>query len=243
MINLLAYPRSILMTLLYPIVLFFYCLVILIFTFFYSNRRFNAQIVYYWGLVTCWMFGVNVRVEGRENIPNESCLYLFNHTSFFDIFALASVIPGIFFGGKAELFKIPLFGRLGKQFGMISIPRENREEAIKALNEAIDRFNSGDQFALAPEGRRMSEEKLGSFKSGPFVLAITGKIPIVPVVIKNASFILPKNSWFPNWGKWKQDIVLTFEKPISTQNYKIEDKQVLKDLVRSIMLKYLPSAE
>ena len=45
---------------------------------------------------------------------------------------------------------------------------------------------------LAPEGTRSRGTKLGKFKSGAFHIAMQAKVPIVPIVIHNASDALPK---------------------------------------------------
>ncbi len=241
LLKILGSVRSVLMGILYPMLLLLYCAWILLATLFIHSVEFKKGIVYSWGRVTCWMFGVRVIVHGRENIPSGPCLYLFNHTSFFDIFALTIILPRVYFGAKIELFNIPLFGRVIRQFGMLPIMRENRAEAIRVLKAAEIRFKQGDQFALAPEGGRRAEEKLGPFKSGPFIFAISAQVPIVPVIIKNAAQILPRKHFFPNFGVWTRDLHLFFEKAIPTAGLNVDERRVVQEKVREVMLKYIPA--
>jgi 1-acyl-sn-glycerol-3-phosphate acyltransferase len=127
---------------------------------------------------------------------------------------------------------------------MIPIPRSNRVEAIRNLQLARERFAKGHQFALAPEGQRMPTEKLGPFKSGPFILAIEGQVPVVPIIIQNAGAIQPKGQWFPNWGVWQSEVQLHIEPAISTLGMTVDaDKDTLKEKVRKAMNRYIPNAE
>jgi len=231
-------------TLIYPIWLLGISIFALVATYLQSTPKFNAKIMSYWGRGACWMFGVTVRVEGLKNIPEGPCVYLFNHSSFFDIYAMLSVMPQVYFGAKQELFNIPIFGKAGARFGMIPIPRGNRTEAIRNLQGAQDRFALGHQFALAPEGQRMPTEKLGPFKSGPFILAIEGQVPVVPVIIQNAAAIQPKGNLFPNWSTWRSEIVMHIETAIPTTGMRVEfDREILKTLVRQKMNQYIPNID
>src|SRR5256886_13639814 len=57
--------------------------------------------------------GTPVELEGRERIPpHRPVVYVSNHSSMFDIWALAAVLPGsVRFVAKQELVKVPLIGR------------------------------------------------------------------------------------------------------------------------------------
>src|SRR2546426_5850118 len=82
------------------------------------KRRPGGRGIYDWG-TTDWArdlldaAGTPVRVEGLERIPRDGpVVYASNHSSMFDIWALAATLPGsVRFVGKQELVKIPLLGR------------------------------------------------------------------------------------------------------------------------------------
>ncbi len=235
-LKILSYPRSILMALVYPFFVLVISTVSILMNLLFNNRDIDDNIVVAFGRISCWMFGAKIEVEGSENIPAGGSVFLFNHSSFFDIFAVAGSVPGIRFGAKIELFKIPLFGRAMRRTGTLPIARTKKEEVFRVYKEAEDRLRSGEKIALAPEGTRQeSEEKLGHFKAGPFVFAISAQVPVVPVIIKNAASILAKDSYLPNWGTWHRTITVRVLPPIETKNLRVEDRPVLQEKVLQSM--------
>lgn len=210
------------------------------FSFVFRQRKIDDFMVFFWGYFTNRLFGVSVRVEGLENIPKDKgCLFVFNHTSFFDIFALAESIPGLRFGGKEELFKIPIFGSVMRRVGMLEIARDRREEVFKVYEAAQRRFEQGERFALAPEGTRQETERLGSFKSGPFIFAMNAQVDLVPVVIQGAARILPKGATLANTHQWRSEIKVQILSPVSTVGFNRENKTVLMDKVSRQMAQAL----
>ena len=63
--------------------------------------------------------GVEVKTSGFEGVPSdEPVVYVSNHQSWFDIFALLTVIPGqMRFVAKKELAKVPILGRAIRSAG------------------------------------------------------------------------------------------------------------------------------
>lgn len=222
----------------YPVLLISLSAVCVIQNLLLNSRKGDDALLRFWARMSLWMFGVKVRLEGVERIPVEGCLFVFNHTSFFDVFTLAAHIPGLRFGAKIELFRIPVFGFAMRRIGILPIDRGAREKVFQVYQRAQDRMRAGEQFALAPEGTRQTEEVLGSFKSGPFVFAINTRAPIVPVVIRNASLILPKGALFPNMGTWSREITMTILPPIRTEEMALTDRPALQSLVREKMAAY-----
>ncbi|WP_413581669.1 lysophospholipid acyltransferase family protein [Bdellovibrio sp. HCB288] len=242
-LKLLSYPRTLLASVLLPIHTVFCSALMILVTFIYPNRWLEDQIVYFWTRGCCWMFGVKVVVRGFHKEAKGGYLYVFNHTSFFDIFAMSGYLGSFRFGAKIELFKIPVFGWGMKRAGILPIARHRREEVFKVYKEAEKRIANGERFALAPEGTRQHKETLGPFKSGPFIFAINAKAPIVPVIVKGAAAIMPKGSFLPNWGVWTRTITLEVLPPVDATKYTIDQRPELQEHVRSLMLPYFPDAK
>jgi 1-acyl-sn-glycerol-3-phosphate acyltransferase len=236
--RLVASLRSIIMALLYPPVLVLCSIMVVTVNFLFNNKKWDDRVVQLWGQISCWMFGVKIKINGSENIPVGGCVYLFNHTSFFDVFAMQAALNGFRFGAKIELFKIPVFGFAMRRLGALPIARQNRDEVFKVYEAAQVRIHNGEKFALAPEGTRQEEEKLGAFKAGPFVFAINAKAPLVPVVIRGAAAILPKGHWIPNGDVWTREIQIDVLAPVETENFNIKDRPVLQEIVRKEMEPY-----
>ncbi len=235
----LSYPRSLLMSLVYPFYLLFMSSVCVLQNLIFNRKDFDSAVLSSWARGSCWMFGVRVRVESLEKVPRGGCVYLFNHTSFFDIFAMAGWLPDVRFGAKIELFQIPVFGFAMKRIGVLPIDRAHREKVFGVYRAAEERLKNGEKFALAPEGTRQNEEKLGPFKAGPFVFAISTGVPVVPIVIQNAASILPKHHYLPNWGTWSREIVIRVLDPLPTGHLKVEERPVLQNAVREKMSVFL----
>lgn len=238
-LRLLSYPRGVIMALVYPFFLFGISALCVLANLIFNSRRIDDGFIYVWSRISCWMFGVTVCVEGLENIPAKGGVLLFNHTSFFDIFAMGGWIPHLRFGAKIELFNVPFFGLAMRRIGILPIARNNREKAFKVYKRAEESLQNGALIALAPEGTRQISEKLGSFKAGPFVFAINAQAPVVPVVIRNASKILPKGSPFPNLGTWSRPILVKVLPAISTANLHVDDRPQLQGEVHRLMLHVL----
>lgn len=203
--------------------------------FLFNNRKTDDFFLSLWGRLNCAMFGITVEVTGRENIPDEGCLFLFNHSSFFDVFALCAAIPEARFGAKAELFKIPVFSHTMRMMGTLPIARKNREEVYKVYEEAKIRFKNHEKFALSPEGGRFFGPHLSPFKAGPFVFAMSAQVPVVPVVITGAYECLPKGGILANKDKKSRIINLHILKPVATADFDVYTRQQLQYTVYSKM--------
>ncbi|MFS4459783.1 lysophospholipid acyltransferase family protein [Bdellovibrio sp. HCB2-146] len=234
----LSYPRSLIATIIFPIYTVLCAIAVIFLSFTIRKRWLEDQVVYAWAKGVCWMFGVRVVVKGMENIPPGGCLFVFNHTSFFDIFAMSGWLGSFRFGAKIELFSIPFFGAAMRRAGILPIARNRRDEVYKVYSAAEARIKAGERFALSPEGTRQSEEILAPFKAGPFVFAINAKAPLVPVIVKGALAVMPKGRIVPNWGSWKRTITLEVLPPISTEGHVIDERTRLQEELRKAMEPY-----
>jgi 1-acyl-sn-glycerol-3-phosphate acyltransferase len=166
--------------------------------------------------------GVRVVVHGAEHVRN-GAIYMQNHVSWFDIFAVASVLPRYTFVAKAELRRIPLFGRAAEAAGIVFIDRDNRKSAFESYKVAAAEVQRGRNVVVCPEGTRGRDYHLRPFKKGPFVLAIAAGAPIVPVIIYGALEVMPKGSL-----RVRPNVVhIHFLEPVATAGSTYEDRTEL----------------
>ena len=186
-----------------------------------------------WGKGILFVSGINVTVYGLDNIdPSRSYIYMSNHQSNFDIPVLLACLPVQFrWLAKAELFKIPLFGRSMRAAGYVKIDRFNRESAFKSINEAAAKMQNGVSVMIFPEGTRSRDGKIRAFKKGGFVMAVDSGVPIVPVILQGTWPIMDKSSLRINAG----NVALHIEKPIDTSGYTRKTKTDLMESVRAII--------
>ncbi|MBT8364993.1 MAG: 1-acyl-sn-glycerol-3-phosphate acyltransferase [Deltaproteobacteria bacterium] len=186
-----------------------------------------------WGKGILFVSGINVTVYGLDNIdPSRSYIYMSNHQSNFDIPVLLACLPVQFrWLAKAELFKIPLFGRSMRGAGYVKIDRFNRESAFESINEAAAKMQNGVSVMIFPEGTRSRDGKIRAFKKGGFVMAVDSGAPIVPVILQGTWPIMDKSSLRINAG----NVALHIEKPIDTSSYTRKTKTDLMESVRAII--------
>ena len=176
---------------------------------------------------------VPVKVHGLSNIePGKPYIYMANHQSNFDIPVLLGYLPVQFrWLAKAELFKIPVFGRAMLGAGYVKIDRFNQESAFKSIDEAAQRIKSGVSVMIFPEGTRSIDGNIRPFKKGGFVMAVDSGVPIVPVILKGTRPIMAKSSLQINRGTVEMQIA----KPINSAGYSRETKEHLMDRVRTVI--------
>jgi 1-acyl-sn-glycerol-3-phosphate acyltransferase len=136
----------------------------------------------------------DVHIEGQEHIPPQACIVMSNHQSHSDIPLLYAAIPPsmrLRMVAKAELFRVPIWGRAMHLSGFIPIDRGDRASAIASLEIAKRDLANGTFIWIAPEGTRSRTGQLGKLKKGGFVLAKDTGCPILPVCIDGSGEILP----------------------------------------------------
>lgn len=198
----------------------------------FNRRRFDNWIMSTWGKGSCWLFNVKVKAYGIENIKKaRGAVFLFNHSSFMDVLAMCAAVDNIRFGGKIELFKIPIFGYCMRRFGILPIARDNREEVFKVYEEAKVRFARGERFGLSPEGGRFHSDQLLPFKAGPFIFAINSQVPLIPLVIKGAYEVWPKGKLLANSDRWSRTIEVHVLEPVPTTGITVDERGVLQNKI------------
>jgi 1-acyl-sn-glycerol-3-phosphate acyltransferase len=186
----------------------------------------------WWSKAVLVAVGIKVRIHGWENASVDSPqIFASNHVSWFDVPSLASTLPNNRFVAKAELFKVPIFGRAMRAAGMIEIQRENRKAAFGAYEVAAERIKGGKSVVVFPEGTRGTAYPLRPFKKGPFVLAIAAGVPIVPIILHGTIEIMPRNSLWAHPGT----IDIHLLEPVITTSVDYDHREALMNTVRTRM--------
>jgi 1-acyl-sn-glycerol-3-phosphate acyltransferase len=209
------------------------CIIAIIVSFFSHTGNSVHIIARIWAKSILFVSGIKVEVEGLTNIdPSKSYVYMSNHRSNFDIPVLLGCLPIQFrWLAKAELFKIPIFGRAMSGAGYVKIDRSNRVSAFKSINQVAAKMKNGVSVMIFPEGTRSEDGDVKPFKKGGFVMAVDTGAPIVPVILRGTRSIMAKGSWRINPG----DVTLSIEKPIDTTGYTRDTKEDLIKIVRSVI--------
>jgi 1-acyl-sn-glycerol-3-phosphate acyltransferase len=183
----------------FPVLLVITALVALT-TIFLSPLFPDSKLSYYparwWARIFCRLTFVRVKVIGLEKLDRkQSCIFISNHQSIYDIFAVYGYIPFIFkWVMKAELRRIPLVGKACEAAGHIFIDRTNPVTARKSLENAETQLQNGVSVVIFPEGTRTYTGEMGLFKRGAFRIATDLLLPIVPITIRGSFERMHRNT-------------------------------------------------
>ncbi len=187
-----------------------------------------------WGVGMLRGTGITVRVEGREHLdPGTPCVYMVNHASFIDIWAILAEIPGtIRFVYKKGMDWIPLMGIALRAARHMPIDRHNRSRAFSMYDRAAGMIRRGFSAVVFPEGTRSRDGRLKPFKKGSFVLAISAGAPVIPVFCENTHELMPRGSWSPRRGT----VTLRIGAPIPTAGLTYQDRDRVANATRAALL-------
>lgn len=178
---------------------------------------------------------MDLEVKGVENIPDEPCVFIGNHSSILDIPILLSTVDrNIGFIAKKELLKTPVIGYWLKKSNCVALDRENPRAAIGAINDGVRNLKEGSSMAIFPEGTRNKEGKVGEFKKGSLKLATKAKAKIVPVSIDRASRAFEDTREFV-----PTKIKVVFGEAIDTENLSKEEEIHLTENIRNTIISNL----
>src|SRR5688572_14456865 len=178
----------------------------------------------WWASLLVRAAGIRIRLHNEELMQSgDPRIYVSNHVSWFDVLTLASVLPRYKFVGKAELFRIPIFGRSARAAGMIAMERENRKSAFESYRVAADRIRAGASVVVFPEGTRGRTYALRQFKKGPFVLAVAAGVPIVPAIVHGTIDVMPRDTFRVRSGV----VDVHFLEPIDASGLTYDDRNFL----------------
>jgi 1-acyl-sn-glycerol-3-phosphate acyltransferase len=120
-----------------------------------------------------------VRMAGQEHIPPGPKIIVANHPDATAIFALPRLFSDrLCFLAQADLFDLPVVGRLLQRAGHVPVVRGQPEQTL-ALAQA--RLAQGYAIALCPEGRISPMGRLARAHIGAVRLALLTGASLVPV--------------------------------------------------------------
>ncbi len=129
-----------------------------------------------------WLLGIRIRVEGQ--VPQSQAIVAFKHESFLETTEVLRLFdrPAVVF--KAELLRIPLWGRAALAHGVIPVEREAGASALRQmLRAARAAVADGRPIVIFPEGTRVAPGMAPPLRPGIAGLYKSLGLPIVPVAV------------------------------------------------------------
>lgn len=179
-----------------------------------------------------WICGIDWRVRGRENIPDESVIFFAKHQSTWETLATAVFLPPLVWVVKRELLKLPFFGWGFAAVEPIAIDRSAGRAAIEQLvSQGRERLGRGRSVLIFPEGTRVRPGQAARYKMGGAVLAARTQYRVVPIAL-NAGEFWPRHSFV----KWPGTVDVVIGEPIDPAGKSAEQiNQQAGDAIESMM--------
>lgn len=135
-------------------------------------------------LVKCFNIVYPYKIYGKENIPKGGAILVCNHFSAIDCAFLVDVYSkDNFFMCKKEIMDNKFLAFFVKRFGGIPIDRGGTD--LKSFFATVKVLKNDHKLTIFAEGTRnkTGTDELQELKSGPTVLSVKTKKPIVPIMI------------------------------------------------------------
>lgn len=162
------------------------------------------------------------RVLGRRNVPKTGAVILAsNHLSFIDSIVIPMVAPRrVQFLAKSHYFTgTGVRGWVSRTFftaiGAVGVVRGAGKASQDALQVSKDIIDSGNAFAVYPEGTRSLDGRLYKGRTGVAWLALTTGAPVVPVGLIDTDKLQPVGTTVPRVRR----VTVRFGEPIDLSGH------------------------
>ncbi len=208
---------------------------------FFRSRRVMAWVARNWSRSMLIPAGAKLTFEGRERLdPDRSYFLLGNHQSALDIPIMMTAFAGeVRFMAKDSLFRIPILGRVMRQYGYVPIDRRSARTTIRALQAALARMKDDPiSVTVFPEGTRTIDGRLLPFRKGAMKIALLSGMPIVPFTIDGAWRVNNRARLAIEPGP----IRVVFHEPIPVEKLATMDSAQLHDQIADTIARELGQA-
>ena len=189
---LIAFPLIIVVTL--------FTAIFTILCFPWKNGKAPRAVQVFWSRSVLWFLLIPIKVTGQENVdPKQSYVFVANHQSFLDVFAVYGWLPNNFkWLMKKEIRKVPFVGTACAVAGHIFVDRSNPRAALQSMDHIKKELVDGISTVIFPEGTRTKTGEMGRFKQGAFKIAMDMGLPIVPLSLGGFFKAMPSGQVFAN---------------------------------------------
>ena len=198
-------------------------------------RLYAVKAANFWLLGFPWLchtiLGIDVRVEGQENLSRTPVIYAAKHQSAWETMYLYILLDDPAIVLKQELLWIPFLGLFLKKLGMISLTRSKKksvQDLKNLLKQAHTAVSSSKSLLIFPEGTRSHPGEKGTYQSGIASLYQHLKVPVVPIA-HNAGLFWPRRGFL----KYPGQITVTILPPISPGLSRSEFMPILENRIET----------
>jgi 1-acyl-sn-glycerol-3-phosphate acyltransferase len=183
-----------------------------------------------WGRAILRTTGVIVDVRGTLPPVTASCIFVANHSSFYDIPVIFATLPHqLRLMAKAALGQVPFIGWHLRWSGHLLVDRKNPGASIFKRMQRLT--TQGASLLVFPEASRTRDGRVKKFKGGIFLLAIENGWPVVPLSLVGTRDVMPAGRLMT----CPATVQLVVHDPITTKGLERDDARGLAQRVRSVV--------
>jgi 1-acyl-sn-glycerol-3-phosphate acyltransferase len=165
----------------------------------FMPRKWAIRALQTWALSSIWLLrvicGTKMEVRGVEHIPRGSAIVAGKHQSFWETFAILSLLDDPCIVLKKQLTYIPFFGWFILKFKMIAVDRSAGSAALRDLiARAKQEVVRPRQIIIMPEGTRRAPGDPPDYKPGAAAIYGQLNVPCVPFGL-NAGLFWPRRKF------------------------------------------------
>lgn len=133
-------------------------------------------------ICTRYILGIRLQVEGT--LPSGPLLIAMKHESFYEAIDLPALLPYPVVFAKAELIRLPLWGRAAGEYGVVPVEREQGAKALRTMVTNARKWTAGGRpLAIFPEGTRVPHGTRPPLQSGFAGLYKLMGMPVVAAAV------------------------------------------------------------
>ncbi len=158
----------------------------------WKKDRLHEMLKWITGTMLDILFSTTKRYYNMQNLDfSNPSIIIANHTSFFDILALARLHPNVIMLVNKWVYNSVLFGSAIRYADYVPT-FESLDENVTKVKKLIDH---GYSIIVFPEGTRSADGRIKRFHKGAFYLADLLKLDITPIVLHGYGYTMPKHDY------------------------------------------------
>ena len=131
-----------------------------------------------------YILGIRIKVEGT--LPTGPHLIALKHESFYEAIDLPTLLPYPVIFAKAELIRLPLWGRAAGEYGVVPVVRDQGAKALRTMVANARKWSAGGRpLAIFPEGTRVPHGTRPPLQSGFAGLYKLMGMPVVAAAVNS----------------------------------------------------------
>jgi 1-acyl-sn-glycerol-3-phosphate acyltransferase len=182
-----------------------------------------------WGYLVFWLMGRRLRITGLANLAaGKAFLVVANHSSMFDVPALAAAVPGIAMMGRDYLARIPGLNVVLRILHFVPIDTASPRSVRVALSRAAGEIRRGQSVAIFAEGTRTRTGKVQALKRGFVSVLRESGGDVLPVYIRGTFALQPKGK---RWVDPREPIAIRIGAPLAHARLAgLDDGQIMREV-------------